>query len=56
MPSALVPPNSVLSPERGIALFSLGGDITCSVGNAPGWGGGTRARLVIWQDWVLGKG
>lgn len=33
------PSHSILSPERGVALFSLGGDITCPMGNAAGWGG-----------------
>lgn len=57
MPFARVPrPHSVLSPERGVALFSLGDDITCPMGNAPGWGGGPRKSLSSGRAGVLGKG
>lgn len=39
------PPNPVLSPGRGVALFSLRGDITCPVGNAPGCSEGCLKSL-----------
>lgn len=46
----------VLSPERGVALFSLRGDITCPVGSAPGCSGGAPEEPVIWRGWGAGEG
>lgn len=49
-------PPPVLSPERGVALFSLRGDITCPVGSAPGCSGGVPEEPVIWRGWGAGEG